>query len=126
MSPHPISLPPRHEAVEHFEDAAQKLRERFRSSVADALPGFARRLFEREWQKSADMTSIDSIPPLALIYLMSCERCVSDLLNKNYEGAASAHFERCVVDAARDIRAKVVASWRDDGDSETILRERTA
>ena len=126
MSPHPVSLSPHHEAIEDFEDAARKLRERFRSSVTEALPGFARRLFEREWQESADLTSIESVPPLTLVYLMSCERCVYDLLNKNYEGVANSHFEKCVAEAAHDIRAKVTASWSYEDDAIRILRERTA
>ncbi len=69
MSP-PASLSLQHEVLEQFEDAARKLRERFRSSVTEALPGFARRLFELEWQESADITIIESVPPLTLVYLM--------------------------------------------------------
>ncbi len=57
---------------------------------------------------------------------MSCERCVQDLLNKNYEGVASAHFERCVVEAAKDIRAKVIVSWSYEGDAIRIPTKRTA
>ncbi|MBM3563285.1 MAG: hypothetical protein FJX48_09070 [Alphaproteobacteria bacterium] len=125
MSP-PASFPLQREAVEQFEDAARKLRERFRASVAEALPGFARRLFEREWQESADITIIESIPPLALVYLISCERCVHDLLNRNYEGVASVHFERCVIEAAKDIRAKVTASWSYEDGAIRIPRKRTA
>ncbi|MFO1124837.1 MAG: hypothetical protein U1E25_05835 [Methylocystis sp.] len=125
MSP-PASPPLQQEAVENFEDAARKLRERFRSSVADALPGFARGLFEREWQECADITIIESVPPLALVYLISCERCVYDLLNSNYEGLASAHFERCVIEAAKDIRAKVTASWSYEGGAIRIPRKCTA
>lgn len=126
MSPHPVSLSPHHEAIEDFEDAARKLRERFRSSVTEALPGFARRLFEREWQESGNLTSIESIPPLALVYLMSCERCVYDLLTKNYEGVANSHFEKCVSEAANDIRAQVIGLWSLEGGAIRILRERTA
>ena len=122
----PISLPPNHEAVEQFEDAARKLRELFRSSVAEALPGFARRLFEREWQESADLTSIESVPPLALAYLIGCERCVQDLLNRDYDGVASAHFEKCVREAANDIRSKVIASWSYEGYAVRIATKRTA
>jgi hypothetical protein len=122
MSPHPVSLSPHQEAVEQFEDAARKLRERFRSSVSEALPAFARRMFEREWQKVGDLQDLASIPPLALAYLMSCERCVYDLLNKNYEGVASSHFEKRVSEAANDIRAKVIASWSYAGDAISILR----
>jgi hypothetical protein len=108
MIPRPIS--PNHEAVEHFEHAARRLRDRFRSSVSEALPGFARQLFEQEWREVADLESIESIPPLTLAYLTRCERCVLDLLNKGYESVASAHFDKCVSDAANDIRAKVIAS----------------
>ncbi len=126
MRPHPVSLSPHHEAIEDFEDAARKLRERFRSSVTEALPGFVRLLFEREWQESGDLTSIESIPPLAFAYLMSCERCVYDLLNKNYEGLANSHFEKCVSEAANNIRAQVICSWSFEGDAIKILRERTA
>jgi hypothetical protein len=122
----PISLPPNHEAVEQFEDAARKLRELFRSSVAEALPGFARRLFEREWQESADLTSMESVPPLALAYLISCERCVQDLLNRGYDGVASAHFEKCVREAANEIRAKVIVSCSYEGDAIRIPTKRTA
>ena len=121
MNLRPVSLPPNYEAVEYFEEAARKLRERFRSSVSEALPGFACRLFEREWQEVANLQSIDSIPPLTLAYLMLCERCVCDLLNKNHQGVASAHFEKCVSEAANVIRAKVVVSCRDDGDARTAL-----
>lgn len=126
MSPHPVSLPPHHEAVEHFEDAARKLRERFRSSVSEALPGFARRMFEREWQEVADIESIDSIPPLTLAYLTYCERCVYDVLNRNYEGGANSHFEKYVSEAANDIRTKVIASWNNESDVIRILGKRTA
>ncbi|HEY8126565.1 MAG TPA: hypothetical protein VIF88_14230 [Methylocystis sp.] len=122
MNLRPVSLPPNREAVEHFEDAARQLRELFRSSVAEALPGFARQLFEREWQEAADLTSIESVPPLALAYLMSCERCVQDLLNKNYEGVASAHFEKCVREAANEIRTKVVVSGSYEGDTPSQAR----
>lgn len=116
MGPYPVSFSPRHEAIEDFEDAARKLRERFMSSVLEALPGFARRLFEREWQESADLTNIESIRPLAVAYLLSCERCVQDLLNRNYDGAASAHFEKCVSEAANNIRAKAIASRSHEGE----------
>ncbi|MGJ0534287.1 hypothetical protein [Methylocystis sp.] len=122
----PISLPPNHEAVEQFEDAARKLRERFRSSVAEALPGFARQLFEREWQEAADLTSIESVPPLALAYLISCERCVQDLLNRDYGGVASTHFDKCVSEAANAIRAKVIVSCSYEGDAIRIPTKRTA
>lgn len=122
----PVSLPPNHEAVEHFEDAARKLRDNFRSSVSEALPGFARRLFEREWREVADLESIESIPPLTLAYLTRCERCVIDLLNKGYEGVASAHFDKCVSDAANDIRAKVIASWSYESNVTRIPAKRTA
>lgn len=118
--------PLHHEAVELFEDAARKLRERFRSSVSEALRGFARRLFEREWREVANLESVDSIPPLALAYLTSCERCVYDVLNKNHEGAASAHFEECVSEAANNIRRKVIASWSYEGDVLRIRGKRTA
>jgi hypothetical protein len=111
----PAALALNHEAVEHFEDAARKVRERFRSSVLEALPSLARRLFEREWQEVANLQSIDSIPPLTFAYLMICERCVSDLLNHNHRGVASAHFEKCVSEAANVIRAKVVVSCSYDG-----------
>lgn len=117
MSRHAFLQSPNREAVEQFEDAARKLRERFRSSVSEALPGFARRLFEREWQESADLTSMESVPPLALAYLTSCERCVCDLLNKNYDGVASAHFARCVGEAANEIRTKVIVSCSYEGDA---------
>lgn len=126
MSPRPISRPLNHEAVEHFEDAARKLRHRFRSSVSEALPGFARRLFEREWQDSADLTSIESVPPLALAYLISCERCVQDLLSRDYDGVASAHFEKCVSEAANEIRTKVIVSCSYEGDAIRIPTKRTA
>ncbi len=122
----PISLPPNHEAVEQFEDAARKLRERFRSSVSEALPGFARRLFEREWQESADLTSMESVPPLALAYLISCERCVQDLLNRDYDGVASAYFEKCVSEAANEIRTKVIVSWNCENDVIRFPEKRTA
>jgi hypothetical protein len=115
MSPHRISLPPHHEAVEHFDYSARMLRERFRSSVSAALPGFARRAFAREWQESSDLAHIESIPPLVVAYLMSCERCIQDLLNRNYEGLATGHFEKCVSEAAIDIMAKVMASCSYDG-----------
>lgn len=126
MNLRPVSLPPNHEAVEHFEDAARRLRDRFRSSVSEALPGFARLLFEREWREVADLESIESIPPLTLAYLTRCERCVFDLLNKSYEGVASAHFDKCVSDAANDIRAKVIASCSYEGDAIRIPTKRTA
>jgi hypothetical protein len=122
----PNSLPPNHEAVEQFEDAARKLRERFRSSVSESLPGFARRLFEEEWQGSADLTSMESVPPLALAYLISCERCVQDLLNRDYDGVASAHFEKCVREAANEIRTKVIFSCSYEGDAIRIPTKRTA
>lgn len=126
MSPRLISLPLNHEVVEHFEDAASKLRQRFRSFVLEALPGSARRLFEREWQEVADLESIESIPPLVFAYLTICERCVQDLLNKNYEGVASAHFEKCASKATNDIRAKVIASSSNEGDVVRIAGKRTA
>lgn len=116
LSLRPVSLLPHHEAIEGFEDASRKLRERFMSSVLEALPGVARRLFEQEWQESADLMNIESIRPLAVSYLMSCERCVFDLLNKNYDGLASAHFEKCVSVAANNIRTKVIASRSQGGD----------
>lgn len=121
MSPRPVSLPLNHEAVEHFEDAARELRHRFRSSVSEALPGFARQLFEREWREVADLESIESIPPLTLAYLTRCERCVFDLLNKGYEGVASAHFDKCVSDAANEIRTKVIVSFSYEDDARTAL-----
>jgi hypothetical protein len=114
------------EAVERFEDAARKLRERFKSSVADALPGIARGLLEQELHEVADLQSIDSIPSLALAYLLSCERCVLDLLNKNYEGVASSYFEKCVSETANDIRAKVITSRSYVNDVISISAERTA
>jgi hypothetical protein len=126
MSPRAFSHSPNREAVEKFEDAAKRLRECFLSSVSEALPGFARRLFEREWQESADLTSIESVPPLALAYLISCERCVGDLLNKNYDGVASAHFERCVGEAANEIRTKVIVSCSYEGDAIRIPTKCTA
>lgn len=126
MKQHPISISPHHEAVKDFEDAARKLRERFRLSVAEALPSFARQSFERQWQESCDLTSIEEIQPLALVYLMSCERCVHDLLTKNYEGATNSHFEKCVSEASNDIRAQVIGLWSFEGSAVRILRERTA
>ncbi|MGD9544753.1 MAG: hypothetical protein AB7F41_06950 [Methylocystis sp.] len=126
MGPRPIPLPSHLEAVEHFEDAARNLRERFRSAVSEALPGFARRLFEQEWQDVAGMQSIEGMPPLALAYLTGCERCVYDLLNRNYEGVASAHFEKCVSEAAEEIRTRAIASWSSEGDVIRIMRQRTA
>lgn len=126
MRPSPISVSPHHEVVEHFEDAARNLRERFRSSVSEALPDFARRLFEREWQDSADLTSIDSIPPLALAYLIRCERCVYDVLNRNYDGCANSHFEKCVSEAANEIRERVIRSCGYEGDVIRILGKRKA
>jgi len=126
MSPRAFSHSPNSEAVEQFEDAAKRLRERFRSSVSEALPGFARRLFEREWQESADLTSIESVPPLALAFLVSCERCVGDLLNKNYDGAASSYFEKCVSEAADDVRARVIASCNYERSLTAMPTKRTA
>ncbi|MBG0801280.1 hypothetical protein IYW40_07265 [Methylocystis sp. H4A] len=126
MNPHPVSLRANRQAVENFDDAAKKLRHRFKSSVSEALPGSARRLFEREWQEVADLESIESMPPLVFAYLMSCERCVQDLLNKNYEGVASSYFNRCVSEAANNIRAKVIASWSYEGDVIRIPTKRTA
>ena len=126
MSPRPISPSPHQEAVEQFEDSARRLREQFRSSVSEALPGFARRLFEREWRESADLQSIESVPPLALAYLASCERCVWDLLNRNYEGVASAHYDQCVSEAANEISKKVIASCSYEGETVRIMRKRTA
>jgi hypothetical protein len=126
MSPHPVSLSPHQEVIEDFEDAARKLREHFRSSVTEALPGYARGLFEQDWQESSDLTSIESVPPLALLYLLSCERCVYDLLNRNYQGIANSHFEKCVSEAANAIRTQVFGSWSYEGDAIRIVRERTA
>lgn len=82
----------------------------------EALPASSRRLFERECQEVADLQSIEGIPPLAFVYLTCCERCVYDLLNRNYHGVASAHFEKCVSEATNEIRAKVIASWSYEGD----------
>jgi hypothetical protein len=120
----PAALALNHEAVEHFEDAARKVRERFRSSVLEALPGFARRLFEREWQEVADLESIEAIPPLTVAYLTICERCVCDLLNKNHEGVASDHFEKCVGEAADVIRAKVIVSSSYAGNDKNFKKVR--
>jgi hypothetical protein len=125
MSPQPISLSPHHEAVEKFEDAARRLRESFRLSVLEALPGFALCSFEREWQEVAELQSIDSIPSLTSTYLMICERCVRDLLNKNYEGVATSHFEKCVSEAANGIRAKVIALRSYEGDAVRSPRKRS-
>lgn len=122
----PVSLSPHHEAIKDFEDAARKLRERFRLSVAEALPEFARQLYERQWQESCDLKSIEEIPPLALVYLISCERCVHDLLTKNYEGAAISHFEKCISEASNDIRAQVIGLWNFEGSAIRILSERSA
>jgi hypothetical protein len=122
----PVSLPPNHEAVEHFENAARKLRERFKSAVAEALPGFARGLIEQELQEVADLQDIESIPPLCLTYLLKCERCVLDLLNKNHEGVGSTHFEKCVSEAANDIRAKVIRSRSHVHDVKSISAKRRA
>ncbi|MBM3553513.1 MAG: hypothetical protein FJX45_17635 [Alphaproteobacteria bacterium] len=126
MKPYPVSLSPHHEAIKDLEDAARKLRERFRSSVNEALPEFARQLFERQWQESCDLTSIEEIQPLALVYLISCERCVHDLITKNYDGVANSHFEKCVSEASNDIRAQVIGLWSFEGSAIRILRERTA
>lgn len=126
MSPRPIQPLPNHEVIEHFEDAARKLRECFRSSVAEALPGFARRVFEQEWQEVANLQSINSIPPVAVAYLLRCERCVRDLLNKNYDGVASSYFEKCVSEAADDVQARVIASCNDERGLTAIPTKRTA
>jgi hypothetical protein len=126
MRPRAILPLPNHEVIEHFEDAARKLRDCFRSSVAEALPGFSRRLFEQEWQDVADLQSINSIPPLAAAYLLRCERCVRDLLNKNYDGAASSYFEKCVSEAADDVRARVIASCNYERSLTAMPTKRTA
>jgi hypothetical protein len=91
-----------------------------------ALPGFARRSFEQEWQEVSDIQSIDFIPPLAFAYLMRCERFVCDLLNRNYEGLASSHLEKCVSKTAIDIRARVIASRIYEGDASISPAKRTA
>ncbi|MGJ0512284.1 hypothetical protein [Methylocystis sp.] len=126
MNPLPSSLRANRQAVENFDEAARQLRHRFKSSVSEALPGSARRVFEREWQEVADLESIESVPPLIFAYLISCERCVLDLLNKNYEGVASSYFDRCVSEAANHIRAKVIGSWSYEGDVIRFPEKRTA
>jgi hypothetical protein len=126
MSPQPFSLRANRQAVENFDEAARQLRHRFKSSVSEALPGSARRLFEREWQEVADLESIESFPPLIFAYLISCERCVQDLLNKNYEGVAISYFDRCVSEAANNIRAKVIGSWSYEGGVIRFPEKRTA